>query len=200
MKVTDKVMESVINELVGEDALSLVNVLKGEKNLSEFKISAKIKIPVDTIRNQLYRLYNYNLVSFIRKKDKKKGWYIYYWTLNTSRIKYLVTDLKKRRLEKLNAMLKREQDSHFFSCKNNCIRVDFEQATNFEYKCPECGELLQQEDNVKNMEKIRNEISELKKDLEIKSESELSVRIQEENSELENNNLDNTKNKKRKNK
>ena len=75
MKVTNDMINEVVYELIGEDAILLVNFLKETKNVSEFQISIKIKIPVDKIRNQLYRLYNHNLVSFIRKKDKEKAFF-----------------------------------------------------------------------------------------------------------------------------
>lgn len=166
MKLTQKLLESVVSEVVGEDVLVLVNMLKTNKNISEFDISTKIKIPVDVIRNQLYRLYNNNLVSFIRKKDKRKGWYIYYWSINLERIKYLVDDLKRKKIEKLSERLTREQESQFFSCMNSCIRVDFEQATNFEYRCPECGELLNQEDNSEKIILLKKEVNEIQKDLD----------------------------------
>ena len=169
MNITQKSMESVMSELIGEDVFPLVNLLKTTKNISEFQISSKIKQPVDIIRNRLYRLYNHNLVTFIRKKDKKKGWYIYYWTLNLNQIKYLVTDLKKKRIVTLHERVSREEENHFFSCVNKCIRVDFEQATNFEYSCPECGELLHQEDNQKKVEEIKKEIKNLEKELLIES-------------------------------
>jgi len=169
MKLSPKVIEGVIKELIGEEALPLVDVLKNQGKISEFQISTKSKIPVDTIRNILYRLYNHNLVTFIRKKDKKKGWYIYYWTLNTSRIKYLTTHLKEKKLDNLYERLEREEKGHFFSCKNLCVRVDFEQATNFEYKCPECGELLSQEDNIAKIEQIKKEIKVLQKEVDKKN-------------------------------
>ncbi|MFT4303288.1 MAG: hypothetical protein ACMXYG_01875 [Candidatus Woesearchaeota archaeon] len=165
IKLTKKVIDSVISQAVGDDIIPLVNYLKTAKNSSEFQISTKIKIPVDVIRNQLYRLYNQNLVDFIRKKDKKKGWYIYYWTINLERIKYLHEDLKKKRLNVLKERLIREKDGQFFSCINSCLRIDFEQATNFEYRCPECGELLNQEDNSIKIKKIEDEIKLLKKEI-----------------------------------
>lgn len=156
-------INEVVSELVGDDAIQLVDFLKENKNVSEFQISSKTKLAVDMIRNQLYRLYNHNLVSFIRKKDKEKGWYIYYWTLNKDRVKYLITDIKVKKIEKLKERLSREEQSHFFACLNNCIRIDFEQATNFEYRCPECGEILMQEDNSEQIKGIKNQIEELKK-------------------------------------
>lgn len=164
MKLSDKIIEQVVSESVGQDAVQIVKALKNKKNISEFKISEQIKLEVNTIRNILYRLYDENLVTFIRKKDKVKGWYIYYWTFNPKRIKDLIKILKKKKLEKLKERLVREKSSDFFACKNNCIRLDFDQATEFEFKCPECGNLLNQEDNKKIMIDIEKSIKSLEKE------------------------------------
>lgn len=165
-KATGNLIEDVVSNVVGEDVLPLVKALKNKVNVSEFKLASSIRREINLTRNMLYRLYDHNLVSFMRKKDKKKGWYIYYWTFNIKRIKYLAEDLKRKRLEKLQERLQREQTTQFFSCKNNCIRLSFDQATDFEYKCPECGELLNQEDNTAKIENIKTEIAELEKALE----------------------------------
>ena len=113
----------------------------------------------------LYRLYDFNLVSFIKKKDKKKGWYIYYWTFDNNRIKYLSMNLKKKRLEKLRARLERETGNQFYSCDTKCMRLDFDQSMNFEFKCPECGELINQEDNTEKIEIIKTEILQIEEDM-----------------------------------
>jgi len=165
MKLTNKIVEDVVSEVAGEDVVPLVNNLKNKKNVSEFKLAENIKKEVNEVRNMLYRLYDSNLVSFIRRKDKKKGWYIYYWTFNLKRIKYLVNDLKKKRTERLKERLGREKDSHFFICSKRCIRLDFEQSTGFSFKCPECGELMQQEDNSNMIKDIESEIKILEKEL-----------------------------------
>jgi len=165
MRVSDKIIEQVVGEAVGQDAILIIRALKNKKNISEFKIAEEVKIEVNIVRNILYRLYDQNLVTFIRKKDKVKGWYIYYWTFNPQRIKYLMKTLKKRKLEKLKERLTREQSSDFFICQNNCIRLDFDQSTEFEFKCPECGNLLHQEDNQKTVEDIKKSVIELEKQL-----------------------------------
>ena len=166
MKISNKIIDSTITEVAGEDVVKLVHALKNKKNVSEFKLAENIKQEVNLTRNMLYRLYDSNLVSFIRKKDKKKGWYIYYWTFNMKRIKYLAVDIKKKRLEILKERMKREKDGQFYGCNNKCIRLDFEQSMNFEFKCPECGTLVNLEDNkekIVNLEKeMKNLISELK--------------------------------------
>ena len=168
MKITNKLIDGVVCEVAGNDVLQLVKVLKNKKNISEFKLAENIKQEVNLTRNMLYRLYDSNLVSFIRKKDKKKGWYIYYWTFNARRIKHLVVSLKKKELDKLKERLLREKNGNFYLCNTKCIRLDFEQSINFEFKCPECGELINQEDNSEKIKEIEKRISEIESDLKKK--------------------------------
>ena len=165
MRLSNNIIEDVVTEVAGDDVVPLVRFLKNKKNISEFKIAETIKREVNETRNMLYRLYENNLVSFMRKKDKKKGWYIYYWTFNMKRVKYLVGDLKRKRLNKLRERLEREKEGNFFVCKNKCIRLNFDQATDFNYMCPECGSVLDQEDNREVMKDVEKEIGELEKEV-----------------------------------
>jgi transcription initiation factor TFIIE subunit alpha len=167
MKLTNKQIEAVISEVAGEDVLPLVAVLKKKKNISEFKLAELIEHEVNKTRNMLYRLYHANLVNFIRKKDKKRGWYIYYWTFNPKRVQYLLISLRKGKLDKLKERLEREQENHFFICPNRCIRLDFEQAIGFEFKCPECGSLMEEEDNKLMIKEIEAEIKQIEGELKV---------------------------------
>ncbi|MEM2915858.1 MAG: hypothetical protein QXT19_00650 [Candidatus Woesearchaeota archaeon] len=168
MKTSDKLLQEVITEVVGADVWPLVKALKNRKNVSEFKLADTIKKEINLTRNMLYRLYDQHLVMFIRKKDKKKGWYIYYWTFNPKRVKELARNLKKAKIERLKERLEREKSTNFFICANKCIRLDFDQATEFEYKCPECGEILQQEENTKRIAELEKELQKLEKELKAK--------------------------------
>lgn len=167
MKFPPKFVESVIAEVAGTDVIPLVRALKNKQNISEFKLAKMINTEINLTRNMLYRLFDHHLVTFIRKKDKQKGWYIYYWTFNIKRIQYLVRSLQKTKLEKLRERLRREQSENFFLCPDNCVRLDFEQSVNFEFKCLECGKLLQQEDNRQKIEQISQEIIVLEKEVKI---------------------------------
>ena len=165
MAPEDEVIATVIETVAGEDVLPLIEVLKGKKNVSEFTIAEQLKEEINTIRNKLYRLYDSNLVEFTRKKDKKKGWYIYYWTFVPSRIPHLMKEMKKKRLEKLKDKLKSEENVNFFECPNKCMRLTFDKAIDFEFKCPECGSLMNQEDNAKKVLHIQKEIEVLERDI-----------------------------------
>lgn len=157
MRLSKNIIDYVIKEVAGERAIPLVNYLRNKKNISEFKIADDLKKDIKEIRTNLYLLVNYDLLSSIRKKDKKKGWYIYYWTLNTNQIKYLLKDIKLKKIEKIKERLEREIVSLFFVCGNRCLRLNFDTATDFEFKCPECGLLMNQENNKEIIEKLKSD-------------------------------------------
>ena len=82
MKLTPELVAKTISSVAGEDVLPLVERLRGRQNVSEFILADEVQHEINAVRNMLYRLYHANLVTFTRKKDKQKGWYIYYWTFN----------------------------------------------------------------------------------------------------------------------
>jgi transcription initiation factor TFIIE subunit alpha len=173
-----KMLEEVISEVAGKDVMALVRALRNKKNVSEFTLAEAVKREINATRNMLYRLYENNLVTFIRKKDKKKGWYIYYWTFNPNRVKEIYVNLRKKKLEKLYERLEREKTTQFYVCYAQeqapdgtkkqgpvSMRLDFDQAMNFEFKCPETGQLLELEDNSDRIKQISDEIEQIKKEL-----------------------------------
>lgn len=165
MRLTQKKIEEVVKHVVGDDVLPLVKKLRSKENISEFKLADQLKEDIKRVRNMLYRLYDVNLVSFTRKKDKKKGWYIYYWTFKPEQVKFLYKKIKENRLERLKEKLEKEQNEQFFICKNECVRLNFDQAVNFEFHCPECGELVEQIDISKDIEEMKKKIDKIKKEL-----------------------------------
>ena len=165
MKISNQLIDEVIINVAGEDVIPLVKVLKNKKNVSEFKLSEKIGLEINTTRNMLYRLYHSNLVSFVRRKDKKKGWYIYYWTFNMKRIRNLVLEIKRKKIESLKEKLDNEKSHQFFICPNMCMRMEFDNATEFDFKCAECGELMNIQDNTTTIENIEKEIKKLEKEI-----------------------------------
>ena len=172
MKITQKAVDEVVAEVAGPDVVPLVRILSDKSNVSEFKLADSMKAEINITRNMLYRLYDHNLVSFSRKKDKKKGWYIYYWTFNKNRVRDLLITLRKKKIEKLQERLQREKTTQFYVSKEAGIRLDFEKAHDFNFKCPETGQLMEVEDNA-------SRIADLEKDL-AQCEIELKELLAEE--------------------
>lgn len=163
MRITDKMIEKIVVEAVGEDAMPVVKFLKDKKNISEFIIAEKTKVEIHQVRNALYRMHSLNLAVYKRKKDSKKGYYISYWTFNKKKISDVAEKLQGEKLEKLKMRLTREEENKgiFFLCPNACARLDFDNATELDFKCPECGFLLTQQDNAKTIDHLKSRIREL---------------------------------------
>ena len=166
MKVNNEVIDELICNLVGEDVLPLVHLIRDKKNVSEFKIAEQLNVTVNQVRNMLYRMLEYNLVYSQRKKDKKKGWYIYYWTINKEKLVEALVNYKKTQLKAFKDRLFKEQTSQFFICPTGCMRMTMENAMEHDFKCQECGSLLKPLDNQRTIENIKKMIIEIEEELE----------------------------------
>jgi len=65
----------------------------------------------------------------------------------------------------LQERLKREKSHQFFTSKVAGIRLTFEKAMEYEFKCPETGELMEQEDNAKLIKQLEKEIKDLEREM-----------------------------------
>ncbi len=171
MRLTKKKIEQVISGILGEEGFPLLKQLLGKENVSEFDLAKKINKDIKIVRKMLYLLYNHNLISFNRKKDKQKGWYIYYWTLIPNNIKFSYHKSKINLLNRLKNRLQEENKEIFFICDSQCIRLNFDKSMDYEFHCPDCGELLTQDDNKKKIQEIEKKIKEIEKELAKENES-----------------------------
>ncbi len=165
MRLTRKKTEDIIKEILGEEGLPLVRELYGKENVSEFDLSSRTKKDIKIIRRMLYNLYNQNVVGFTRKKDKEKGWYIYYWTLLSDNLRFYFYKKKRERQQSLREQLQQEHKELFFVCPVKCVRLNFDQAMDFEFHCPECGKLTVQDSSFERIQAIEKEMQEIGEEL-----------------------------------
>lgn len=165
-KLPTRFVEELVLEIAGSDAVELVRLMVNKDYISEFKIAEKLDITVNKVRNILYRLQTKNLVDFIRKKDKKKGWYIYYWLFDLGLAKRLIKEMKENKLVYLKKRLEHEKVEAYYRCPNDCIRLNSVNAMEYGFRCDECGEILVREDIKKSSEIIKQEIRKLEEDVE----------------------------------
>lgn len=165
MKISNELAEELVKQLVGSKAIPLVRLIKEKDNIGEFKLAEKLKLTVNQIRTLLYDLSSHSLVSFTRKKDKKKGWYNYFWSFKNRRAVELLLVIKKEMLEALKKRLNVESTDAFFKCPSGCVRMTLESAMEVRFKCMECGNLLQEQKTYVNIENTNKEISKIEQDI-----------------------------------
>jgi len=71
--------------------------------------------------------------------------------------------MHKEKVNKIKERLLKEVRNHnsFFICPSFCARLNFDQATDFEFRCPECGSLLRQQNNSKTIDHLKKKLKEL---------------------------------------
>ena len=164
--VDDKTVQRVSEAFGGEEAIQIVNVLKGVEETTDDEIAIKTEIRLNTVRRILYKLYDHSLVGLRRSRDKTTGWFIFHWRLQLDQLAGFILNQKRRVLEKLETRLEYEQAHDFYSCfTEECKRVPFEDAMELVFRCPTCNKLLMHFDNTELKASLVERIGTLRKEL-----------------------------------
>ena len=169
-----KLLNEILSNVIGKQASEIVNLLVGKKNVNEFIIAKKLKLTINQVRNILYKLSDAGLVSFTRKKDRRKGWYTYFWTLNVEKSLELLESNVRKELEVLRNQLKNRESRRFYVCNSCKIEVNEETALMHNFTCSECGEVYELQTDKKIVNDLGAKIRKL--------ESTIAVIVQELNS------------------
>lgn len=150
----------IIHELIGDEAAQVVEFLYENTGASEFDISENIGFAVSQIRSILYDLKAKNLIDYDRRKDKEKGWYLYYWKVLPQNFDTVYMNEKKKKLEQFKERLENEETSTFYICPNFCKRLSFEDSLDSNFTCPVCGTLMNEENKTRKIEMLKRNIQE----------------------------------------
>jgi len=164
-----KFLKSVVENLINKPAVPIIDLLAGKKHVNEFLIAKKLELTINQTRNILYKMSDYGLVSFIRKKDKKKGWYIYFWTLNIFQSLNLLEQNLKNELEKLESQLKSRKEKRYYMCNTCSIEVSEEIALLNDFTCSECEEIYELSKSSEIIEQLGKNIVKIKREIELVS-------------------------------
>jgi transcription initiation factor TFIIE subunit alpha len=174
-----KLLKSIVVELAGIQAEQIIDILIDKNDVNEFLIAKRMKMTINQVRNILYKLSAEGLVSFTRKKDKRKGWYIYFWTLDTEKcLMKLEVELMKK-IKDLEILLQNRMARRYYLCKSCNIEVGEESALEHDFSCQECAEVYQLADNDKPIKEITGRIKAKQRDLDVIKKELLGLREKE---------------------
>lgn len=162
--IKEKEALEFIIEKAGEEGYKVYDYLVNiGKEVDEYTLADKVDLQINFVRSLLYKLYEHKLVSFFRERDKKKGWFIYYWIAHPEKLKYILITKKREKIEKLDHQLKISEDSFF--CENCNKTVDYSNAMETMFFCDRCGSHLTAMNSMDVKTKINKEIEKLKKQI-----------------------------------
>ena len=153
-----KFLIDVVLSIVGKPGEGLVELIDSKKHVNEFIIAKKLDFTINQTRNLLYKISDQGLVSSIRKKDKKKGWYTYFWKIEVLKSLKFLEEILLKNIHNLDHQLKSRQEKQFYVCERCSIEITEENALLRDFICDECGEVYTLKDNtnvVKDLERTK---------------------------------------------
>lgn len=172
-----KFLRDVVVIVAGKQTEEIADLLNTKKHVNEFLIAKKLDITINQTRNILYKISDHGLVSSIRKKDKRKGWYTYFWKIEALKSLEFLKGIFLKRINQLKNQIKSRQTKGFYVCESCNIEFNEENALLHDFICPECGRVFIKKDNTKllrelkrNLDKTRRELAFI--EIEIKKEKD----------------------------
>ncbi len=181
VKIGFKMLKDFLREVVvitaGKPAEPIVDLLHSSKHVNEFVIAKKLDLTINQTRNILYKISDFGFVSSIRKKDKKKGWYTYFWKIEVLKALEFLKSYTQKRLDQFENQVNSRETKTFYICERCNLEFNEDNAMNIEFTCPECGDILSLKDNSKlvkdfrrNMDKLNEKMDLIDAEIEIENQ------------------------------
>ncbi len=172
-----KLLTEIVVSIAGKQAEEIVKLLDGEKYVNEFIIAKKLNLTINQTRNILYKISDEGLVSFIRKKDKRKGWYTYFWKIEVMKSLEFLRDNIMKKMEQMRHQLKSRESKEFYACQTCNIEFNEENALVHNFTCNECGDIVARKDNAPAIKEYTKDLDKLKRELDLVEEE---IKIEKE--------------------
>jgi len=162
-----KFLKEVVVILVGKQAEPIADLLDSQKHVNEFLIAKKLGLTINQTRNILYKIADHGLVSSIRKKDKRKGWYTYFWKIENLKSLEFLKEMLSKKIENINNQIKSRETKVFYVCPECHVEYNEENALLHDFTCPECGQVFVKSDNTKILKELTKDREKLNRELGI---------------------------------
>ena len=157
--------------LGGDEYVKVARALLNNENATDEEIASATGLKINIVRRVLYDLFGKSLITGIRVKDPRRGWYVYQWKAQPDQVETFLNNKKRKILHRLKERLKYEKSHTFYHCgTRSCRKRTFEEAMELFFKCPECGNPLSPHDNRKLITALEWKIKQLEEELKGKSQ------------------------------
>src|SRR3989338_4533471 len=140
-----------------------------EKNrpLKDEYLAKRLNLKVTDVRSGLNRLHYLGISYYQKEKNKDTGWYSFTWKIDEKRLIELICQDFGEKVQNLEKKEEKNETYTLFSCKNNCDEIPFELASEYQFRCPNCGNVMNLVDTKKMLLGIRKNMAKVKENLGI---------------------------------
>ena len=150
----------------GDEYLKVARSLLKTKDATDEEIASSTGLRINMVRKVLYDLFGKALITGIRVKDERKGWFVYRWRTRKDEVENFIQNQKKKIVERLQQRLDYESSSDFYHCGNeDCRKLTFQDALEEFFKCPTCGKVVNIKKNEKLKKALQYKVEQINKDL-----------------------------------
>ena len=150
----------------GPDYVRVARALLNNENATDEEIASATGLKIKTVRKALYDLFGRSLITGVRVRDPKRGWFVYRWKAQRDQTDGFIQTQKKKILNRLKQRLEYEEAHEFYHCGTpTCVTRTFEESMESFFKCPTCQKPLNRVDNTELKAALRWKIKQLEEDI-----------------------------------
>ena len=112
-----KIFDTIVKNIFGKQAGELASLIFDKPNMNEMLIAKKLALTPNQTRNMLYKFSHMGFTKFSKKKDKRKGWYSYSWSIDSVKILSYIKHELETEIKALEDQLKKRADHRFYVCQ-----------------------------------------------------------------------------------
>ena len=164
----DELLQKFVFYIGGELCVKLALEMEklNEKEITDQELSEKLGEDINTTRKNLYKLLDYNLVTYRRTRDKKNGWIIFFFKSNFEGYEGILVERNVKQIENWRSLLDYERSNMWYACDAGCTRSTFDKANEQDFRCPQCDGLLNFKDNSQRINDLLGKIQMAEKENE----------------------------------
>ena len=95
----------------GDEYLKVARSLLNTEDATDEEIASSTGLRINIVRKVLYDLFGKALITGIRVKDEKKGWFVYRWRARKDEVDNFIENQKKKIVERLQQRLDYENSA-----------------------------------------------------------------------------------------
>ena len=89
----------------GDDYIKISRAILNNNDSTEEEIASATGLKINTVRKTLYDLFGRSLITGVRVRDMKKGWFVYRWRAQQEQVDGLIASLKRKSIVRLKSKL-----------------------------------------------------------------------------------------------
>ncbi|PSP92756.1 transcription factor E [Halobacteriales archaeon QS_4_62_28] len=167
----DPVIQKYLHELVGPKGMP-VAAAPPDGEVTDEELAEELGLELNDVRRALFILYENDLASYRRLRDEDSGWLTYLWTFKYENIPEKLEEEMYRLLDALEKREDYERNNEFYLCEHCGIRFEFDEAMEFGFQCPECGDQVESMENTRLVDAMDERIAELRDELNVEHDAE----------------------------